>query len=132
MRVSWPSGLLSGLSLLLLCGAAAANGRFPRAQRLLEDATNAARLAIYGTYGLVTTSDAGKTWQYVCEGATGPFAGEAPLLELLPAGRVVLSSETGLRGSSFPTCDWHALLEPTLPSSVQDITRDPSDEQALW
>jgi hypothetical protein len=132
MRVSWPSSFFAGLTLLCICGTAGANGRFPRAQRLLEDASNPSRLAIYGTYGLVTTSDAGKTWQYVCEGATGPFAGEAPLLELLPAGRVVLSSETGLRGSSFPTCDWHPLLEPALPSSVQDITRDPSDEQGLW
>jgi hypothetical protein len=121
-----------GLAALLWSGAAAANGRFPRAQRLIEDESDATRLAIYGTYGLVTTSDAGKTWQYVCEAATGPFAGEAPLLELLPEGRVVLSSETGLRGSTFPACDWRGLLEPELPNSVQDITRDPASSRGLW
>jgi hypothetical protein len=132
MRSSWPTGLLAGLTLLSMSGAASANGRFPRAQRLVEDATAPARLAIYGTYGLATTSDAGKTWHYICERATGPFAGEAPLLELLPEGRVILSSETGLRGSSFPACAWRGLLEPALPNTVQDITRDPSDEQALW
>ena len=111
---------------------ALANGRFPRAQRLVEDVGDASRLAIYGTYGLLTTSDAGKTWQHVCEAATGPFAGEAPLLEVLPEGKLVLSSETGLRGSSFPACDWQSVLAPEQPNSVQDITRDPADDQALW
>ena len=129
-----PSGrwrLAIGLAALLWCGAAAGNGRFPRAQRLMEDESEPARLAIYGTYGLLTTSDTGKTWQYVCEAATGPFAGEAPLLELLPEGRVVLSSETGLRGSTFPACDWHDLLTPELPNSVQDVTRDPTSSRGL-
>ncbi len=109
-----------------------ANGRFPRAQRLVEDASAPARLALYGTYGLMTSADAGQSWQYVCEAATGPFAGEAPLLELLPQGRLVLGSETGLKGSTFPACDWRGLLEPELPNAVQDITRSPDGDQALW
>jgi photosystem II stability/assembly factor-like uncharacterized protein len=127
-------GSLVAVALLALTSSHAAlgNGRFPRAQRLVEDASNPSRLAIYGTYGLLTTSDAGKTWQHVCEAATGPFAGEAPLLELLPHGKLVLTSGVGLRGATFPACDWHGLLEPVLPNSVQDITRDPSDEHAMW
>lgn len=108
------------------------NGRFPRAQRLVQDASDPSRLAIYGTYGLLTTSDAGKTWQHVCEAATGPFSGEAPLLEAFPQGKLVLSSETGLRGATVPACDWHTLLQPELPNSVQDVTRDATDDEALW
>ena len=123
--------LAASVAALLWCETAAANGRFPRAQRLMEDESDPARLAIYGTYGLLTTNDRGKTWQHVCEAATGPFAGEAPLLELLPAGRLVLSSETGLRGSTFPACDWRGLLEPELPKSVQDVTRDPANASGL-
>jgi hypothetical protein len=120
------------VALLLCAEAAQANGRFPRAQRLVEDASAPARLALYGTYGLMTSADSGRSWQYICEAATGPFAGEAPLLELLPAGRLVLGSETGLQGSTFPACDWRGLLEPEQPNAVQDITRSPESDQALW
>src|SRR4051794_19302138 len=110
-------GSLIAVALLALTSSHSArgNGRFPRAQRLVEDASTPSRLAIYGTYGLLTTSDAGKTWQHVCEAATGPFSGEAPLLELLPQGKLVLTSEVGLRGATFPACDWHGLLQPVLP-----------------
>src|SRR6188474_1551389 len=124
--------LLFALAALSLTALASANGRFPRAQRLVQDAQQPERLALYGTYGLLTTIDAGQSWQYICEGATGPFSGEAPLLELLPQGRLVLSSETGLQTSAFPACDWQPLLEPMLPSVVQDITRDAADPSGLW
>ncbi|HEY6078677.1 MAG TPA: hypothetical protein VIW29_07730 [Polyangiaceae bacterium] len=126
--LGWPLAL----ALMAWCGVAAANGRFPRAQRVVEDASDPARLALYGTYGLMTSADAGQSWQYICEGATGPFAGEAPLLELLPEGRIVLSSDTGLRGSTFPACAWRSLLEPVLPNAVLDITRSPESESTLW
>lgn len=130
-RLSWP-GLLLGVAVVAWCGGAAANGRFPRAQRFVQEASEPARLALYGTYGLMTSADAGQSWQYICEGATGPFAGEAPLLELLPGGRLVLSTETGLRGSELPACTWRGLLEPALPNAVLDITRSPESESTLW
>lgn len=89
-------------------------------------------MALYGTYGLATSTDAGQSWSYVCEAATGPFAGEAPLLELLDGGRIVLSSEIGLRGAALPAaCDWQGLLEPLLPVTVQDITREPTNSAGL-
>ncbi len=97
----------------------------------MQDPGEPSRLALYGTYGLLTTNDAGKTWGHVCEAATGPFAGEAPLLEILAGGRLLLSSETALRGSTFPACDWRGLLEPELPNTVQDITREPTSDGGL-
>ena len=124
--------LLLGLTCVLLGTTALGNGRFPRAQRLMQDAAEPSRLALYGTYGLVSSTDAGQSWSYVCEAATGPFAGEAPLLELLEGGRIVLSTEVGLRGSTFPACAWRGLLEPALPDAVQDITREPTYVAGLW
>lgn len=120
-----------GLFVALSSQAAWANGRFPRAQRLVQDPSRPDVMALYGTYGLLVSND-GHSWSHVCEAATGPFSGEAPLLELLPGAQLVLSSETGLRSSVGSACDWQALLEPTLPSAVSDITRDPSDADALW
>jgi len=135
LGVGWALSLrrLTRLGLLAVLSSqpAWANGRFPRAQRLVQDPARPEIMALYGTYGLLISDD-GRSWQHVCEAATGPFSGEAPLLELLPGARLVLSSETGLRSSVGSACDWQALLEPALPSSVSDITRDPSDGDALW
>lgn len=128
---TWWAAAGVAAALVGLTPKASANGRFPRAQRLMEEPGAPAHLAIYGTYGLLLTRDAGKTWSHVCEAATGPFAGEAPLLELLANGRVVLSSETGLRGSTWPACEWRGLLEPALPDTLQDITREPTSEGGL-
>src|SRR5688572_30598215 len=124
--------LTAVLCCALVVPSAHANGRFPRAQRLVQDARNPEHLALYGTYGLMVTTDSGSSWSHVCEAATGPFGGEAPLLELMPGGRVIVSSETGLRGSTTSACDWQGLLEPTLPNAVTDITRSVDDDSELW
>jgi len=60
------------LSLLALCGfssKAAANGRFPRAERLIEHRDDPNRLVLSATYGLLVTSDRGRNWYYICEKA---------------------------------------------------------------
>jgi hypothetical protein len=119
------------LLVLLWCGVATANGRFPRAQRVVQDPMDGNVIAIYGTYGLLITTDGGQNWQHVCEGATGPFAGEDPLLELLPEGRLLMGTDLGLASSQFPPCDWQLSLEPAMPGSVQDITRHPTEPSTV-
>lgn len=116
-----------GLSIAawLLASVAAANGRFPRAQRLVESADDPHVLALYGTYGLLVTNDAGRSWSHVCEAATGTYTGEDPLLELLPGGRIVARTETALVRSGDTWCNWNTALDGT-KNSIQDITRDPS------
>ena len=59
------------LVLVLASGYANANGRFPRAQRLLEDPRDPGRLVLGATYGLLVTADRGASWRYVCEAAYG-------------------------------------------------------------
>ncbi len=44
--------LVAALSLVLVAPTAAANGRSPRAQRLIQDSANFDVIALYGTYGL--------------------------------------------------------------------------------
>jgi hypothetical protein len=109
----------------LLAGEALANGRFPRAQRLVESAEKPDVLAFYGTYGLVVTSDAGRSWSHVCEVATGTYGGEDPLLELMPGPRIVLRTESSLVKSGSSFCNYDAVLG-TEEEHIQDITRDPT------
>src|SRR5882672_5915377 len=58
-----------------VASTAVANGRFPRAQRLVQSSETSDVLALYGTYGLIVTHDGGMTWRHVCEAATGTYAG---------------------------------------------------------
>lgn len=118
------------LACLLLASTAAANGRFPRAQRLIQDAANPDVMALYGTYGLLVTRDAGASWRHVCEAATGAYAGEDSLLEIMADGRIVLRTDTGLARSDANFCSYEAVLG-SARDVLQDITRDSASPNGL-
>ena len=59
-------GILASLGF---ASEASANGRFPRAERLIEHRNDPKRLVLAATYGLLVTSDRGKNWYYICEKA---------------------------------------------------------------
>jgi len=110
------------LAVTLVAPAALANGRFPRGQRLVESATDANLLALYGTYGLIVSRDAGHSWNHVCEAATGTYTGEDPLLEILPDGRIVARTVQALIRSGDSWCNWTSILSDP-QNGVVDITR---------
>jgi photosystem II stability/assembly factor-like uncharacterized protein len=115
------------LCLLALCttwaGLAQANGRFPRALRLVEAPGNSELLAVYGTYGLLVTRDAGQHWHHVCEAATGPFNGEAAMLEGLADGQLLLGTDADLKRSEDQACGWQAVLTPGASGLLDDVSR---------
>jgi hypothetical protein len=94
----------------LLSSSALANGRFPRAERLLEDPNDPEHLLLAATYGLLSTADRGKTWHHVCEASFGTFAASAdPLLELSDLG--ILGGLTqGVTLSEDDGCDFELVL----------------------
>src|SRR4051812_11369531 len=99
---------VSALVLALSCAKAAnANGRFPRAERLLEDPSNANHLLLAATYGLLTTQDRGKTWFHVCEAAFAePGVQTDPVVAMLPDGALLTSIFSNLSRSSDDGCDF--------------------------
>jgi hypothetical protein len=109
---------------------AGANGRFPRAQRLIQDQSNPSVMALYGTYGLLVTRDAGASWRHVCEAVTGAYAGEDSLLEIMADGRIVLRADTGLSRSDVSLCSYDAVLDST-SEALEDITRDSASPNGL-
>src|SRR5688572_29622992 len=121
---------LSALACALVASTAAANGRFPRAQRLIQDHANPDFMALYGTYGLLVTRDAGASWRHVCEAATGTYAGEDSLLEIMADERIVLRADTGLSRSDASLCSYDAVLG-SASEALQDITRDSASPNGL-
>ena len=112
--------------VLVLSPTAHGNGRFPRAQRLVESAESPNELALFGTYGLIVSNDRGSSWSHICEAATGIYSGEDPLLELLPGGKILTRTEAALVESTDTWCNWSTVREGSVSNNVQDITRDPT------
>jgi len=123
-------GAIAGLAVALVASTASANGRFPRAQRLIQDAVNPEVMALYGTYGLLVTRDGGASWRHVCEAATGAYAGEDSLLEVMADERIVLRTDTGLARSDASLCGYDAVLNDP-GDALQDITRDSASPNGI-
>jgi hypothetical protein len=118
------------VSVLLGSASASANGRFPRAQRLVQSAERADIMALYGTYGLLVTQDGGKSWNHICEAATGTYTGEDPLLEIMPGTRIVARTETALVASTESWCNFRSVYGNG-KDSISDITRDPTQPNTI-
>ena len=112
---TWPrrriGNVVTAAVLLLASSYALANGRFPRAERLLEDPTNADRLALAATYGILTTADRGQRWYHVCEASFADLASYTgdPLLDFMSDGTLLVGVQATLNASR-DGCQW----KPTL------------------
>ena len=123
---SWMA-LLSAAALLC-ASPALANGRFPRALRLVESPTDADKLVVVGTYGLLVTEDRGRHWYHVCDPAFTFEAGfgSDPVFGLTGDGSFLVGAQTRMTRSNDRGCDWVKVLEPA-KSSVDDFTMLPSN-----
>ncbi len=118
-----------GLALptLLPTSSASANGRFPRAQRLLEDASDPARLVLSATYGLVVTDDRGTTWHHVCEAAFGERDTEADALTALTSeGALLAGIYSRVSRAETSYCDFERTLGMSNREAVPDFALVPS------
>ena len=115
--------LLAGLGLL--SATAHANGRFPRADQLAFVPGQPDRLWLRATFGLVVSSDAGQSWDWVCESAIGFSGQQDPALGVLEGGVLVAGLFEGLAQSDDQGCSWH-FAETELPSTpIVDFTVRP-------
>jgi hypothetical protein len=118
------STLLLGSSLALsLASLAHANGRFPRAERLLEDPNDGAHLVLAATYGLVVTRDRGQNWHYVCEASFADLEAQTdPVAAITESGALVTSVSSMLTRSEPDACDFSPRLGAADDESVPDFT----------
>lgn len=91
------------------------NGRFPRAERLIEHPNDPNQLVLGGTYGLLVTKDRGQNWHFVCEASfahSSSYGGDS-LLDFVGDGSLLASVERSINVSSDQACDWiPTLSEP--------------------
>ncbi|MDP9149617.1 MAG: hypothetical protein M3O36_06720, partial [Myxococcota bacterium] len=121
---------MAALAVGLAAPSARPNGRFPRAERLLEDPANPDRVLLAATYGLLTTHDHGKTWYHTCEGA---FAGldaynGDPILDLVAGGATLVDVQYEINRST-DDCAWTPVLDTNLPVAGHELIHDFSVER---
>jgi hypothetical protein len=117
---------LVAATAVLATEPALANGRFPRAARLLEDPRDTQQLLLGATYGLLTSSDGGQSWHHICELSFGIYPVSAdPLLELSSAG-VLGGLLQGITLSEDAGCDFTPVLGGGQNQLIADISVDRS------
>jgi len=120
-------------SFAVTTSMASANGRFPRAQRLVEEPGHPERLTIAATYGLLLTDDRGKSWSFVCDPAftfQPMFASDAVVGTTLN-GWLLFGVQNAITISRDRGCDFVKVLEPTGQTNIDDFTIAPNGKDVL-
>jgi hypothetical protein len=117
----WISSALGCGIALGFSTPALANGRFPRAEQLLQNPNDSQQLWLATTYGLLTSQDHGGNWHLVCEAG---FALDAnylgdPLLAMTVDGDVLVGLDSTINVTRDSGCQW----TPSLGSS-EEVVRD--------
>jgi len=109
-------------STLLTASGAFANGRFPRAQRLLEEPGHPERLTIAATYGLLLSEDRGKNWSFVCDPAFTfqPMFASDVVAGTTVNGWLLFGVRNAITISRDRGCDFAKTFEPTESSASVD------------
>lgn len=118
------------VTLVASAGTASANGRYPLSQQLLVDPGDPNRLWLRATYGLLTSEDGGKSWDWICESVAGYGVNEDPMLAITAEGRVFVAAAHGLFSTPDHGCSWSA--NPDIGDNyVRDIAVEGNAKRVL-
>ena len=121
LRAFWSAGLLT--AALAVSTTAAANGRFPRAGRLLEAPSNPQQLTLAATFGLLLTQDGGANWRYVCEASFADTDLQTdPVVALSSDGVLLAGIYASVARASADACDFEKTLGHSNREAVPDFT----------
>lgn len=99
-----------------------ANGRFPLADQLVVDPTDPSHLVLRTTYGILSSSDSGGSWSWVCEAAVGYGGTQDPAMGVLADGTVLAGIFEGLSISHDRGCSWAFAKAPLEGEYVIDVS----------
>jgi hypothetical protein len=123
------SGARAAVAALFFLAAneALANGRYPTAGLVAFDPNDPAHFAVRTTFGMFTTADRGKTFDYVCESALRLGVEEDPMLAFTASGPLVvatfggvLTSDDGCSYGFVPELEGQIVLDLARSASVPD------------
>jgi hypothetical protein len=113
------------LGAVLAPAPAYGNGRFPRAERLLEQGGDPEKLVLSATYGLLVTNDRGAEWRHVCElGFAFAVAEIDPLVGVFPDGSMLVKGSRSLNRAPPPYCSFEPMLGGMGTDTVVDFSLD--------
>lgn len=126
MRFPSTSVAVLGAACVALAGGnARANGRFPSAQQLVVDPGDPSHLVLEATFGVLESSDAGKTWGWICEDLVGYATTEDPALAVTKDGTLLGGVFEGLAVSHDRGCSWAFAGGPTAMQYMIDTAVEP-------
>lgn len=105
-RVGLVAAALAGAAVLSFTGPADANGRYPAAGLVALDPSDPQHIVVRVTYGLISTSDGGETWKWLCEQAVGFSDNEDPMVAITQNGTLLAGVFKGLSVSTDRGCNW--------------------------
>ena len=110
---------------------ALANGRFPATSQVVTAPGNPDQLTVRATFGLLTSSDRGRDWGWICESAVGFDGEEDPEIGVTANGTLLAGLYEGLALSADGGCSWRFAPEFT-GLAVADLTVRADDPHAAF
>jgi MYXO-CTERM domain-containing protein len=123
----WTALLVSSLSVCTLARPALANGRYPAAGQIVLSPRDPSTLLVRATYGILLSSNAGKSWEWVCEPAVGYNSVEDPMMAFTADGTILAGMLEGLGIGSPNACQWWFAPGGLLGKYVIDVDVDKVD-----
>jgi hypothetical protein len=102
---------------------ARANGALPATIQVLLPATAPKTILVTTNFGLITSTDDGATWQWICEHDLGA---QGSAYQVGAGGQLLALATAGLVGSSDLACGWSLVMDDKF-AITQDYFPDPAD-----
>ena len=99
------------LGLCLCSSTALANGRFPLSNQVAKTSALPQSLLVRASFGLLISSDGGKTFSWICEAAPGYGGTQDPGIALFADGSIAVAAFEGMSVSHDGGCTWHAIKD---------------------
>ena len=123
---------LSLLALGTCTSDAQAHGRFPAANQLVINPADPNHFVVRTSFGFVESTDAGRSYRWICEGAISrKDVHEAPVALTGDGSLVVAVPFEGVAVSHDHGCSWGYAPEPLAEQFVVDLTVDPRATSSL-
>ena len=124
MRRRWVIRAVVAAAALGAPAAARANGAFPNSENILTPADRPQDILLVTNFGLVTSSDDGKTWLWSCE-QDGNMLGAFYQLTPLPQNRLFTVANQKLAFSDDRSCGWQIGGGAIAGQPISDAFLDP-------
>ncbi len=116
------SGAVFFTSVVSSASLSWANGRFPLADQLVVDPQDPTHLVLRTTYGILSSSDAGSSWGWVCEAGIGYGGTQDPAMGVMADGTVLAGIFEGLSVTHDRGCSWAFAPAPLEKEYVIDVS----------